>query len=133
VLGGGKVNTRWTNVHFALATVAFTNRLPADPRDRGGQVSIASAAPSWRLRHKFVSNSANRRVFNGPLLDRFDLASYNHDSFSIRGERDRNRVQLFIGRRYRVFLEDRADLARVARPGSGGGCCSPAIAHQTLT
>jgi hypothetical protein len=36
-------------------------------------------------------------------------------------------------RRYRVFFEDRADLAWVARSGSGGGCCSPAIAHQTLT
>src|SRR5712664_1644392 len=36
-------------------------------------------------------------------------------------------------RRYRVFFEVRADLAWVARSISGGGCCSPAIAHQTLT
>src|SRR6516162_4370860 len=39
----------------------------------------------------------------------------------------------FHPRRYCVFLEDRADLAWVARSGSGGGCCNPAIAHQTLT
>ena len=36
-------------------------------------------------------------------------------------------------RRYRVFFEVRADLAWIARSISGGGCCSPAIAHQTLT
>ena len=36
-------------------------------------------------------------------------------------------------RRYRVFFEVRAELAWVARSISGGGCCSPAIAHQTLT
>jgi hypothetical protein len=36
-------------------------------------------------------------------------------------------------RRYSVFFEVRADLAWVARSISGGGCCSPAIAHQTLT
>jgi hypothetical protein len=36
-------------------------------------------------------------------------------------------------RRYWVFFEARADLAWVARSISGGGCCSPAIAHQTLT
>ena len=36
-------------------------------------------------------------------------------------------------RRYGVFFEVRADLAWVARSISGGGCCSPAIAHQTLT
>jgi len=35
--------------------------------------------------------------------------------------------------RYSVFFELRADLAWVARSISGGGCCSPAIAHQTLT
>src|SRR3981189_2270886 len=36
-------------------------------------------------------------------------------------------------RRYRVFFAVRADLAWVARSISGGGCWSPAIAHQTLT
>jgi MFS family permease len=36
-------------------------------------------------------------------------------------------------KRYSVFFEVRADLAWVARSMSGGGCCSPAIAHQTLT
>jgi len=36
-------------------------------------------------------------------------------------------------RRYSVFFEVRADLARVAGSMFGGGCCSPAIAHQTLT
>ena len=37
----------------------------------------------------------------------------------------------FRDRRYSVFFEVRADLAWVARSMSGGGCCSPAIAHQT--
>jgi len=36
-------------------------------------------------------------------------------------------------RGYGVFFEVRADLAWVARSMSGGGCCSPAIAHQTPT
>lgn len=36
-------------------------------------------------------------------------------------------------RHYGVFFEVSADLAWVARSISGGGCCSPAIAHQTLT
>jgi hypothetical protein len=36
-------------------------------------------------------------------------------------------------RRYSVFFEVRTDLAWVVRSISGGGCCSPAIAHQTLT
>src|SRR4029077_522091 len=36
-------------------------------------------------------------------------------------------------RRYRVLFDVRADLAGVPRSISGGGCCSPAIAHQTLT
>src|SRR4029077_17542757 len=36
-------------------------------------------------------------------------------------------------RRYRVFFDVRAALAWVARSICGGGCCSPAIAHQTLT
>ena len=39
----------------------------------------------------------------------------------------------FRRRRYSVFFEVRADLAWVARCMSGGGCCSPAIAHQTPT
>ncbi len=39
----------------------------------------------------------------------------------------------FRDRRYSVFFEVRADLAWVARSMSGGGCCSPAIAHQTPT
>jgi hypothetical protein len=34
-------------------------------------------------------------------------------------------------RGYNVFFDVRADLAWVARSISGGGCCSPAIAHQT--
>ena len=34
---------------------------------------------------------------------------------------------------YSVFFEVRADLAWIARSMSGGGCCSPAIAHQTPT
>src|SRR6266404_313939 len=40
---------------------------------------------------------------------------------------------MFRHRRYSVFFEVRADLAWVARSMSGGGCCSPAIAHQTPT
>jgi hypothetical protein len=40
---------------------------------------------------------------------------------------------MFRHRRYSVFFELRADLAWVARSMSGGGCCSPAIAHQTPT
>jgi NAD(P)-dependent dehydrogenase (short-subunit alcohol dehydrogenase family) len=40
---------------------------------------------------------------------------------------------MFRDRRYSVFFEVRADLAWLARSMSGGGCCSPAIAHQTPT
>ena len=40
---------------------------------------------------------------------------------------------MFRHRRYSLFFEVRADLAWVARSMSGGGCCSPAIAHQTPT
>jgi hypothetical protein len=43
------------------------------------------------------------------------------------------RTRLGRQRRYSVCFEVRADLARVAGSMFGGGCCSPAIAHQTLT
>ena len=41
------------------------------------------------------------------------------------------RTRLSRQRRYGVFFEVRADLAWVGM--YGGGCCSPAIAHQTPT
>ena len=64
------------------------------------------------------------------LLDTFGTSQKSQQSTSWTR---RPRVQKNPSRRYRVFFEVRADLAWVARSISGGGCCSPAIAHQTLT
>ena len=78
--------------------------------------------------HRHITNRAEELAPQCPLLAQSRRATLP-PNVCFRGLTG-NGVQ--AGLRYGVFFEVRADLAWVARSMSGGGCCSPAIACQTL-
>jgi hypothetical protein len=81
-----------------------------------------------RHEHMFSALPSNSDSIPSVLLKRTNRAHLRHVARASKFGCKKN-----PSRRYRVFFEVRADLAWIVRSMTGGGCCSPAIAHQTPT
>src|ERR1700692_572236 len=113
--------------------------IEAPPDERGGNSYVLPNATAPHLDSTKLRRTQCEHMFSAllelghcsipsALLKRVNRAHLGHVARASKFGSKKN-----PSRRYRVFFEVRADLAWVARSISGGGCCSPAIAHQTLT